>query len=165
MAVERLPPGLLPGSSSPVKGVDKTYQWGVEGQRKCPPKCSAKMSLGYAAMVSDDGVVDAMRTCRVGGLSASRYLLTVARWMTQLPCYSSDGHTPALRLLYCLPACLLEKGRLPRRNGRLAGFAPAVGNRVMSGSFGTVCAELGEGRRPRPGRMVRTGTAAGNGRI
>ena len=93
------------------------YRPPVEGQRKCPPKCSAKMSLGYAAMVSDDGVVDAMRTCRVGGLSASRYLLTVAPVDTQLPCYSSDGHTPALRLLYCLPACLLEKGRLPRRNG------------------------------------------------
>ena len=24
-----------------VKGVDKTYQWGVEGQQKCPARCSA----------------------------------------------------------------------------------------------------------------------------
>ena len=37
------------------------------------------MSLGYAAMVSGGGVVDAMRTCRSGGLSASMYFLTVAR--------------------------------------------------------------------------------------
>ena len=24
-----------------VKGVDKTFQWGVEGQHKCPARCSA----------------------------------------------------------------------------------------------------------------------------
>ena len=33
------------GSWTGVKGVDKTYQWGVEGQRKCPLNCPAKMSL------------------------------------------------------------------------------------------------------------------------
>ena len=37
------------------------------------------MLLGYAAIVSDVGVVDAMRQVRIGGVSASMYFLAVDR--------------------------------------------------------------------------------------
>ena len=40
---------------------------GVVGQGKCPGKCSAKMSLRYAAMVSDVDGLGAIRCSRVPG--------------------------------------------------------------------------------------------------
>ena len=30
-----------------VKGGEKMYQWGVDVQRKCPVKCSGKMSISF----------------------------------------------------------------------------------------------------------------------
>ena len=54
---------------------------GVAVQDKCPFKWPAEMSLGYAAMVSDEDVVGPAQGRRVGGPSASRYFLTVALWI------------------------------------------------------------------------------------
>ena len=45
---------------------------GVVGQGKCPGKCSAKMSLRYAAMVSDVDGLGTIRCFHPGGLPASR---------------------------------------------------------------------------------------------
>ena len=67
--------------ASAVKGGVKTYQRGVAVQDKCPFKWLAEMSLGYAAMVSDEDVVGPAQGRRVGGPSASRYFLTVALWI------------------------------------------------------------------------------------
>ena len=53
----------------------------VAVQDKCPFKWPAEMSLGYAAMVSDEDVVGPAQGRRVGGPSASRYFLTVALWI------------------------------------------------------------------------------------
>ena len=55
-----------------VKGGGKTYHWGVVGQGKCPGKCSAKMSLRYAAMVSDVDGLGTIRCFHPGGPPASR---------------------------------------------------------------------------------------------
>ena len=60
------------GNPQPVKGGGKTYHWGVVGQGKCPGKCSAKMSLRYAAMVSDVDGLGAIRCFHPGGPPASR---------------------------------------------------------------------------------------------
>ena len=65
-----------------VNGAEIMGHWGVEGQHKCPGRCSASMSLCYGATVSDD---DAVRTGRErrrpGGPSASMYFLMVALWI------------------------------------------------------------------------------------
>ena len=53
--------------------------WGVDGQRKCPPKWSAKMSLELLAMVSGHSVLTVGRF--IGGLSACMYFFAVSRWM------------------------------------------------------------------------------------
>ena len=45
---------------------------GVVGQGKCPGKCSAKMSLRYAAMVSDVDGLGTIRCFHPGGPPASR---------------------------------------------------------------------------------------------
>ena len=50
----------------------------VAVQDKCPSKCSAEMSPVWSAMVSDGDTVDATGDRRVGGFSASMYLLTVS---------------------------------------------------------------------------------------
>ena len=113
-----------------VKGGAKVCRAGVEGQRKCPPKCSAKMSLGYAAMVSDDGVVDAMRTCRVGGLSASRYLLTVARWIPNSR--AIPRMDIPLRFAFCI-ACQRAFWRKVGFRGGMAAL-PALLPRLATGS-------------------------------
>ena len=55
-----------------VKGGEKTCNWGVVGQGKCPGKCSAKMSLRYAAMVSDVDGLGTIRCFHPGGPPASR---------------------------------------------------------------------------------------------
>ena len=55
-----------------VKGGGKTYHRIVVGQGKCPGKCSAKMSLRYAAMVSDVDGLGAIRCFHPGGPPASR---------------------------------------------------------------------------------------------
>ena len=57
----------------------KTYQRGVDGQRKCPPKWPAKMSLELLAMVSGHSVLTVGRF--IGGLSACMYFFAVSRWM------------------------------------------------------------------------------------
>ena len=54
---------------------------GVAVQDKCPVKWPAEMSLGQAAMVSDDDVEGPSQACRVGGLSAARHFLMVALWI------------------------------------------------------------------------------------
>ena len=64
-----------------VKGGGMLGQEGVAVQDKCPFKWLAEMSLGYAAMVSDEDVVGPAQGRRVGGPSASRYFLTVALWI------------------------------------------------------------------------------------
>ena len=55
-----------------VKGGEKTCHWGVVGQGKCLGKCSAKMSLRYAAMVSDVDGLGTIRCFHPGGPPASR---------------------------------------------------------------------------------------------
>ena len=50
----------------------------VAVQHKCPSNCSAEMSPVWSTMVSDGDIVDATGDRRVGGLSASTYLLTVS---------------------------------------------------------------------------------------
>ena len=57
------------------------YRTIVAVQDKCPVKWPAEMSLGQAAMVSDDDVEGPSQACRVGGLSAARYFLMVALWI------------------------------------------------------------------------------------
>ena len=54
---------------------------GVEGQGKCPVKCSAKMSLDYVAMVPDVGDMGTVRERRFGGPPAPRYFLMVDLWI------------------------------------------------------------------------------------
>ena len=51
----------------------------VDGQRKCPPKWPAKMSLELLAMVSGHSVLTVGRF--IGGLSACMYFFAVSRWM------------------------------------------------------------------------------------
>ena len=53
----------------------------VAVQDKCPSNCSAEMSPVWSAMVSDGDTVDATGDRRVGGFSASMYLLTVSLWI------------------------------------------------------------------------------------
>ena len=88
------------------------------------------MSLGYAAMVSDDGVVDAMRTCRVGGLSASRYLLTVARWIPNSR--AIPRMDIPLRFAFCI-ACQRAFWRKVGFRGGMAAL-PALLPRLATGS-------------------------------
>ena len=59
-------------SDHSVKSVSKTDHCGVVGQGKCPGKCSAKMSLRYAAMVSDVDGLGTIRCFHPGGPPASR---------------------------------------------------------------------------------------------
>ena len=69
------------GTRGAVKGGEKVGHCGVAVQDKCPFKWPAEMSLGYAAMVSDEDVVGPAQGRCVGGPSASRYFLTVALWI------------------------------------------------------------------------------------
>ena len=62
----REPPELF--GNGPAELVVK----GVVGQGKCPGKCSAKMSLRYAAMVSDVDGLGTIRCFHPGGPPASR---------------------------------------------------------------------------------------------
>ena len=55
-----------------VKGGVILRTRGVAVQDKCPFKWPAEMSLGQAAMVSDDDVEGPSQACRVGGPSAAR---------------------------------------------------------------------------------------------
>ena len=71
------------------------------------------MSLGWSAMVSDEAdSVDAMGDRRVGGLSASMYLLTVSPVNSQLPRHRSNGQPLELGLLHRLPSLPLQECRL-----------------------------------------------------
>ena len=58
--------------SYPSDGRRQNVPLGVVGQGKCPGKCSAKMSLRYAAMVSDVDGLGAIRCFHPGGPPASR---------------------------------------------------------------------------------------------
>ena len=60
------------GSLDVVKGGAKLYHLGVVGRGKCPGNCSAKMSLRYAAMVSDVDGLGTIRCFHPGGPPASR---------------------------------------------------------------------------------------------
>ena len=62
-----------------VKGGDKVYHRGVDGQRKCPAKWPAKMSLELLAMITDGSYPPRWRF--MGGLTASMYFFAVSRWM------------------------------------------------------------------------------------
>ena len=62
-----------------VKGGEKTYQRGVDGQRKCPAKWPAKMSLVLLVMITDGSY--STRSSFMGGLRASMYFFAVSRWM------------------------------------------------------------------------------------
>ena len=62
-----------------VKGGEKLYQQGVDGQRKCPAKWPAKMSLVLLAMITDGSY--STRSRFMGGLRASMYFFAVSRWM------------------------------------------------------------------------------------
>ena len=82
-----------------VKGGEKMYRAGVEGQGKCPVRCSAKMSLDYAVMVSDVDEIGTVRDSRLGGPPASRYLLMVDLW---IPSSRSMARSDMpLRLAFC----------------------------------------------------------------
>ena len=50
----------------------------VAVQDECPSNCPAEMSPVWSAMVSAGDTVDATGDRRVGGLSASMYLLSVS---------------------------------------------------------------------------------------
>ena len=54
---------------------------GVDAQRLCPPKCQAKMSSGWIAMLADHDTADVARARDMGGLSASMYFFTVSLCM------------------------------------------------------------------------------------
>ena len=51
----------------------------VDGQRKCPAKWPAKMSLVLLAMITDGSY--STRSRFMGGLRASMYFFAVSRWM------------------------------------------------------------------------------------
>ena len=68
--VSDIPTLLLSGQFDPTT---------VDGQRKCPPKWPAKMSLELLAMVSGHSVLTVGRF--IGGLSACMYFFAVSRWM------------------------------------------------------------------------------------
>ena len=51
----------------------------VDGQRKCPAKWPAKMSLVLLAMITDGSYPTRSRF--MGGLTASMYFFAVSRWM------------------------------------------------------------------------------------
>ena len=51
----------------------------VDGQRKCPAKWPAKMSLELLAMITDGSYPPRWRF--MGGLTASMYFFAVSRWM------------------------------------------------------------------------------------
>ena len=51
----------------------------VDGQRKCPAKWPAKMSLELLAMITDGSYPPRSRF--MGGLTASMYFFAVSRWM------------------------------------------------------------------------------------
>ena len=64
--------GRLTSSARRLTLSRAAYHWGVVGQGKCPGKCSAKMSLRYAAMVSDVDGLGTIRCFHPGGPPASR---------------------------------------------------------------------------------------------
>ena len=74
-------PDIAPDTPGTVKGGEISYHVGVAVQDKCPVKWPAEMSLGQAAIVSDDDVEGPSQACRVGGPSAARYFLMVALWI------------------------------------------------------------------------------------
>ena len=71
----------------------------VEGQGKCPAKCSAKMSLDHVAMVSDVSEMGTVRDRRLGGPPASRYLLVVDLWIPNSRSIARSDMP--LRLAFC----------------------------------------------------------------
>ncbi len=62
-----------------VNGGGMLGHWGVDGQRKCPAKWPAKMSLVLLAMITDGSY--STRSRFMGGLRASMYFFAVSRWM------------------------------------------------------------------------------------
>ena len=102
---------------------------GVAVQDKCPFKWPAEMSLGYAAMVSDEDVVGPAQGRRVGGPSASRYFLTVALWIPNSRSIARSDIPLAPGFLNRLPSLPLKERRLARGGGfGLAGGGRAAGD-------------------------------------
>ncbi len=99
----------------------------VEVQGKCPFKWPAEMSLGYAAIVSDEDVVGPAQGRRVGGPSASRYFLTVALWIPNSRSIARSDIPLAPGFLNRLPSLPLKERRLAPGGGfGLAGGGRAV---------------------------------------
>ena len=65
-------PEPFPGQHLSHHPVHLRPRYPVVGQGKCPGKCSAKMSLRYAAMVSDVDGLGTIRCFHPGGPPASR---------------------------------------------------------------------------------------------
>ena len=61
------------------QGVTIESMHSVDGQRKCPAKWPAKMSLVLLAMITDGSY--STRSRFMGGLRASMYFFAVSRWM------------------------------------------------------------------------------------
>ena len=73
-------PGVQPGRLGYSAAGEATPSVkGVDGQRKCPAKWPAKMSLVLLAMITD--VSYPTRSRLMDGLTASMYFFAVARWM------------------------------------------------------------------------------------
>ena len=63
----------------PLFSLRAVHVKGVDGQRKCPAKWPAKMSLVLLAMITDGSY--STRSSFMGGLRASMYFFAVSRWM------------------------------------------------------------------------------------
>ena len=123
------------------------------------------MSLGYAAMVSDDDAMGAARDCRVGGPSASRYFLVVLRWIPN-PRSIARSDIP-LRRAFCIAFHLSLWRKVGLRAEVTTGWsALATPSVIIPWSFSFVALESSGSRAavqcsPRPlapdGRTVRLG--------
>ena len=67
------------GQAGTVSHIIPLWGGGVDGQRKCPAKWPAKMSLVLLAMITDGSY--STRSRFMGGLRASMYFFAVSRWM------------------------------------------------------------------------------------
>ena len=99
----------------------------VAVQDKCPFKWPAEMSLGNAAMVSDEDVVGPAQGRRVGGPSASQVYPDGGPVDSQLPLDRSKRYPLAPGFLNRLPSLPLKELRLARGGGfGLAGGGAAA---------------------------------------
>ena len=94
------------------------------------------------------------------------YFLTVARLIPNSR--AIPRMDMPLRFAFCM-ACHRTFWRNVAFRGGMATTLPAAvpwsATKSCAVSFGAIRGQLGEGRRPGPVRMTRTGTVPGNGRI